>query len=94
MAHVPGVFSFRGLLPHRPGNGVSVILELDLACRVKPYCAFAGMVIIEEFIGRSEEAGFVRAVVVMSCEENSVSEGQHLAPAGLQILRGRGCCML
>lgn len=32
------------LLLHRPGYGVSVILELDLACRAQPDGSFAGMV--------------------------------------------------
>ena len=77
-------------LAYRPGNGVAVILELDLADRAKPDGTLAGRIVRQEFVGGAEVAGLVHSVVEVSRHDDLVSKGQHLAPAALQVLRGGG----
>lgn len=78
---------YRGLLLHRPGNGVSVILEFDLAYRLKSNRSLASGVVREEFVGCSKVARLVLPVVEVACHQNLVSKFQRLAPAAFQILR-------
>ena len=61
-APVPRVFTYRCLLFHRPGDGVSFIRKLNLACGVKPDRAFAGKVIVQMLVDRAEPAGLVLTV--------------------------------
>ena len=72
---------------HRPCDGVSVVLEFDRAGGAQANRALAGMVVAQEFVGGSEVAGLVLAVVVIPGEDDLVSEVQDLAPAAFEVFR-------
>lgn len=57
---------FCGLLLHRPGNGVTVVLKLNPANRFQPNRTFAGVVLGEKFVCCAEVAGAVCSVVVIT----------------------------
>ena len=84
------IMALTSLLLHRPENGVSVVLEFDLAGGPQANRALAGGVVGQEFVGGSEVAGLVFAVVVVPGEDDLVSEVQDLAPAAFEVFRGAG----
>ena len=69
---------------------MAVVFALDLACCCQPDRAFAGKVVIQVLVNRSEVAGLSLPVVVISGQENLVSKAQDLAPATLEVFRGGG----
>ena len=89
------LFSFRHLsllcVLHRPGKSMTIILEAHITCCSKPYLALAGVIVCQEFVGCSVEAMFACSVVVVSCDQNPVSEGERLAPSAFEIFRCALC---
>ena len=69
---------------------MSVVLEFDLAGGPQANRALAGGVVGQEFVGGSEVAGLVFAVVVVPGEDDLVSEVQDLAPAAFEVFRSAG----
>ena len=64
---------------------MAFVLE-HLAGFPQPDGSFAGKVVVELLVDRSEVAGFSHPGVVVACKENFVSKVQNLTPATFEVL--------